>query len=86
LLISMAIDELEFRRVLQLFPIVRSRDYYLDGESSGQSTSRPMGNKEVTKGQDGDRKDRDSHPVGKHADAFWNKLKSAAEKKQVNKG
>ncbi|KAL3530040.1 hypothetical protein ACH5RR_009362 [Cinchona calisaya] len=76
----MAIDELEFRRILQLFPVVRSRDYYLDVESSGPSTSRSTGDKEATKWQGGDRIDRDSYPTDHH-DAFWDKLKAAAEKK-----
>ncbi|XP_071929434.1 uncharacterized protein [Coffea arabica] len=72
-------DEFEFRRILELFPIVRPRDYCLDVESSGQSTSRSKGNKKVTKLLDGDGKDQYS-PLQSH-DSFWDKLKSAAEKK-----
>ncbi|KAA8544632.1 hypothetical protein F0562_022644 [Nyssa sinensis] len=76
-------DELEFRRLLDLFPIVRSRDYLADSESSRQSTSHSEQN-EVKEWQDawneGNRKEIEIQGMDQH-DAFWEKLKLAAEKK-----
>ncbi|KAL9263806.1 hypothetical protein AKJ16_DCAP03847 [Drosera capensis] len=71
-------DEDEFQRLLSLFPIVRSRDYKADAESSGQSSLRTS-NVELKELQNS------SGTVDKNesetADAFWGKLKLAAEKK-----
>lgn len=72
-------DELEFHRILTLFPVVRSRDYHAESESSRQSTSQTKQNVEVKELQDawiaGDTKGIDIQ------DAFWEKLKLAAKKK-----
>ncbi|KAI5667754.1 hypothetical protein M9H77_17607 [Catharanthus roseus] len=78
----MPIDEFEFRRILNLFPVVRSGDVYLDTESSSQSTSSSKVNE--YEGQDRlnnvDRKYADSQGSDR-GDAFWAKLKSLVEKK-----
>ncbi|XP_021901758.1 uncharacterized protein LOC110817500 [Carica papaya] len=75
-------DEQEFRRLLELFPVVRSRDYCVESDSQRQSTSRSKQNEEMKEWQDawsdGDKKEvikEDLH------DAFWEKLKAAAEGK-----
>ncbi|XP_051134282.1 uncharacterized protein LOC127253647 [Andrographis paniculata] len=66
-------DEREFQKVLELFPVVRSRDYHAELDPSRPSTQSGQSS-EVKEWQDGwnteDRKE-----------AFWGKLKSAAEKK-----
>ncbi|CAN7005404.1 unnamed protein product [Brassica rapa subsp. trilocularis] len=77
-----AMDEQEFRSCLQLFPVVRSRDYRagLDSSSSKQSTSHSVVEREeVSEWHDApsvvepeDLKDQAT---------FWDKLKAAAEKK-----
>ncbi|XP_015578988.1 uncharacterized protein LOC107261793 [Ricinus communis] len=75
-------DEEEFRRRLNLFPVVRPRDYHIDLDPSRQSTSRPPLD-EAKKWQDAweeeppewGKKEIDNH------DAFWEKLKAAAERK-----
>ncbi|KAI4308221.1 hypothetical protein L6164_031319 [Bauhinia variegata] len=76
-------DKTEFRRLLELFPVVRSRDYYEDPGSSRQSTSRSAQD-EVREWQDAwderDRKEFEKQGVDQH-DAFWRKLKSVAERK-----
>ncbi|KAF2291877.1 hypothetical protein GH714_035965 [Hevea brasiliensis] len=40
-------DEEEFRRLLDLFPVVRPRDYHIDLDPSGQSTTRPTQDDDV---------------------------------------
>uniref|UniRef100_A0A175YGM7 Uncharacterized protein n=1 Tax=Daucus carota subsp. sativus TaxID=79200 RepID=A0A175YGM7_DAUCS len=42
----------EFRQILELFPIVRSRNYRADSESSTQATSRSIQNEQVDDWQD----------------------------------
>ncbi|XP_022863449.1 uncharacterized protein LOC111383567 isoform X1 [Olea europaea var. sylvestris] len=65
-------DESEFRRCLQLFPVVRSRDYHMDLDGSRQSTSLSAQTEvEWEDAWDGDN-DRE---------AFWDKLKLAATEK-----
>ncbi|KAM7497105.1 hypothetical protein LguiA_021519 [Lonicera macranthoides] len=77
-------DEQEFRRILDLFPIVRSPHYHADSESSGQSTSQSGRNVELKEWQDawgeGDKRDIQIEGIDEH-DAFWKKLKLVAEKK-----
>ncbi|KAJ8551328.1 hypothetical protein K7X08_000698 [Anisodus acutangulus] len=64
-------DEQEFRHLLELFPAVRSRDYYLELDASSQSTSQSKQKEEVKQSPDSQSK----------GEAFWGKLKAAAEKK-----
>ncbi|CAF1697175.1 unnamed protein product [Brassica napus] len=81
-----AMDEQEFRSRLQLYPVVRSRDYRadLDSSSSKQSTSLSVVEREeVSEWHDApsvvepeDLKDRKTNQ-----DTFWDQLKAAAEKK-----
>ncbi|XP_015873556.3 uncharacterized protein LOC107410622 [Ziziphus jujuba] len=77
-------DEDEFRRLLDLFPTVRSPDFYGESESSSQSPSTAAQKKELKEWQDAwndrDHKEVESRELDHH-DAFWEKLKSAAEKK-----
>ncbi|KAK9274339.1 hypothetical protein L1049_019153 [Liquidambar formosana] len=106
-------DEHEFRRVLDLFPIIRSRDYHADSELSRQSTSQSAQHNSVilllctfllyspysaltqciliynlfTKLKDwqaawdeGDKKESEIQGIDLQ-DAFWEKLKVAAERK-----
>ncbi|XP_021664631.2 uncharacterized protein LOC110653347 isoform X2 [Hevea brasiliensis] len=79
-------DEEEFRRLLDLFPVVRPRDYHIDLDPSRQSTTRPTQDDDVKKWQDaweeqeGDQKETSNQTIDLH-DAFWEKLKLAAEKK-----
>ncbi|XP_022863450.1 uncharacterized protein LOC111383567 isoform X2 [Olea europaea var. sylvestris] len=69
-------DESEFRRCLQLFPVVRSRDYHMDLDGSRQSTSLSAQTEvEWEDAWDGDN-DRE---------AFWDKLKLAATEKLKQK-
>ncbi|XP_055834653.1 uncharacterized protein LOC129903176 [Solanum dulcamara] len=77
-------DEQEFRRLLELFPAVRSPDYYLDLDASSQSTSQSKQKEEVKQLQDGQNKggvvESNTRAMG-HGEAFWAKLKATAEKK-----
>ncbi|XP_020532936.1 uncharacterized protein LOC105628964 isoform X2 [Jatropha curcas] len=79
-------DEEEFRRLLDLFPVVRSRDYHYDSDPSRQSTSRPPQNAAVKKWEDeweekeGDKKEISNQDNDLH-DAFWEKLMLAVERK-----
>ncbi|XP_031274822.1 uncharacterized protein LOC116133251 isoform X1 [Pistacia vera] len=72
-------DEMEFRRLLDLFPVVRSRDYQAELDSSRQSTSLSAQDEKVNEWEDAwneeDKKQMDSQ------DAFWQKLKLAAGRK-----
>ncbi|XP_021676954.2 uncharacterized protein LOC110662318 isoform X2 [Hevea brasiliensis] len=79
-------DEEEFRRLLDLFPVVRPRDYHIDFDLSRQSTSRSLQD-EAAKNwldsweeQEGDEKETSNQAIDLH-DAFWEKLKLAAERK-----
>ncbi|KAK3125847.1 hypothetical protein QOZ80_7BG0610460 [Eleusine coracana subsp. coracana] len=65
-------DEQEFRRMLDLFPVVRSRDYCADPGTSGRGTSQQARALEPTKGN------KDSSGA---EDIFMQKLRLAAEKK-----
>ncbi|KAL2507083.1 hypothetical protein Fot_31011 [Forsythia ovata] len=64
-------DESEFRRCLELFPVVRSRDYHMDLDSSRQSTSGSAKTEEW----------QDTQDTGDKREAFWGKLKLAATQK-----
>ncbi|XP_010271888.1 PREDICTED: uncharacterized protein LOC104607841 isoform X2 [Nelumbo nucifera] len=77
-------EEHEFRRLLDLFPIVRSRDYQADSKLSKQSTSRSARN-EVIDWQNAwneeDKKEGETQGIDWGADSFWEKLRSAAVEK-----
>ncbi|XP_041998164.1 uncharacterized protein LOC121748021 [Salvia splendens] len=66
-------DENEFRQLLELFPIVRSTDYCAASEFSSQ-LSGPAPSQELKERQDGCSTEDNN-------EAFWGKLKAAAEKK-----
>ncbi|CAN6176396.1 unnamed protein product, partial [Urochloa humidicola] len=66
-------DEKEFRRMLELFPVVRSRDYCAEPGTSSRGTKQPLRIQEATKSNK-----KDSSGV---EDLFMQKLKMAAEKK-----
>ncbi|KAK6272527.1 hypothetical protein POUND7_009610 [Theobroma cacao] len=77
-------DEQEFRRLLNLFPVVRPRDYHAELDSLRQSTSCSASNKALKDWQDawndGERKEMENQEIDLH-DKFWQKLKLAAERK-----
>ncbi|XXG52872.1 hypothetical protein AAC387_Pa03g1075 [Persea americana] len=75
-------DEDEFKRLLDLFPVVRSRDYQADFKSSKGSTSHSEKN-EVTEWQDawGEADEKETEIQVNPQDLFWEKLRLAAEKK-----
>ncbi|BBN68215.1 hypothetical protein Prudu_336S000100 [Prunus dulcis] len=79
-------DEAEFRRLLDLFPIVRSRGYHAELEQSKESTSKSAQYEEVKEWQDawdeGDKKEVEKQGLDQHG-AFWEKLKLVAERKAV---
>ncbi|CAL5061367.1 unnamed protein product [Urochloa decumbens] len=69
-------DEKEFRRTLELFPVVRSRDYCAEPGTSSRGTKQPLRVQEATKSN---KKDSSSAE-----DLFMQKLKMAAEKKYID--
>ncbi|KAF7815580.1 uncharacterized protein G2W53_029549 [Senna tora] len=75
-------DESEFRRVLQLFPVVRSRDYCVRLSLSLLFSS-CLGFIVLWEWQDAwDDKDREIEIQGaEQHDAVWSKIKSVAERK-----
>ncbi|KAK8502541.1 hypothetical protein V6N13_095594 [Hibiscus sabdariffa] len=76
-------DEQEFRRLLDLFPVVRSRDYHAESASSRQAASCSASNaiKDWEDSwHDGERKETENQGTDMH-DKFWQKLKLTAEKK-----
>uniref|UniRef100_A0A2P2J752 Uncharacterized protein MANES_01G177900 n=1 Tax=Rhizophora mucronata TaxID=61149 RepID=A0A2P2J752_RHIMU len=78
-------DEEEFQRLLDLFPIVRPRDYHIGTEPARQSSCRKLRrNEALKKWQDaaevGHEEEAENQAVDPN-DAFWKKLKLAAEKK-----
>ncbi|EOY32998.1 Uncharacterized protein TCM_041006 isoform 2, partial [Theobroma cacao] len=81
---SSKMDEQEFRRLLNLFPVVRPRDYHAELDSLRQSTSCSASNKALKDWQDawndGERKEMENQEIDLH-DKFWQKLKLAAERK-----
>ncbi|CAN6219695.1 unnamed protein product, partial [Urochloa humidicola] len=66
-------DEKEFRRMLELFPVVRSRDYCAEPGTSSKGMKQPLRIQEATKSNK-----KDSSGV---EDLFMQKLKMAAEEK-----
>ncbi|XP_077218126.1 octanoyltransferase [Tasmannia lanceolata] len=76
-------EEHEFRQLLDLFPIVRSRNYRVDSELSRESTSHSTLD-EVTDWQNAwgevDRKEGKFQGID-NEDPFWEKLRSTAERK-----
>ncbi|KAH7667287.1 hypothetical protein IHE45_12G048800 [Dioscorea alata] len=74
-------DEQEFNRLLDLFPVVRTRSYRAGSESVPESTSHSS-QSEVTDFKDA-RNGMDNDSVGgtPGGDAFWQKLRSAATAK-----
>ncbi|GMY15991.1 hypothetical protein FCV25MIE_11230 [Fagus crenata] len=78
-------DEFEFRRILEQFPIIRSPAYHAESEASRESSSKSVQNEAVMKDwqnawDEGDQKEVEIQGISHH-DAFWGKLKSAAEMK-----
>ncbi|OMO77948.1 hypothetical protein COLO4_24933 [Corchorus olitorius] len=77
-------DEREFERLLELFPVVRPRDYNAELDSSIQSTSSSASKKVLEDRQDasnnGERKELENQGTDQH-DGFWRKLKVTAESK-----
>ncbi|KAJ4848563.1 hypothetical protein Tsubulata_007865 [Turnera subulata] len=79
-------DDQEFRRLLDLFPVVRPRDYHIELDPSKQSTSRsvPEKTQAAKKWKDaceeGDPKPEENKAIDGNV-TFWEKLKSAAERK-----
>ncbi|KAL0648079.1 hypothetical protein Bca4012_046370 [Brassica carinata] len=74
-------DEQEFRSILQLFPVVRSRDHRVDLDSSDskQSTSsQSVVEREVSVSEPKDLKDC---RTDQDTFTFWDKLRAAAAKK-----
>ncbi|KAM5584920.1 hypothetical protein ABKV19_004344 [Rosa sericea] len=72
-------DEAEFRRLLLLFPVVRSRDYHAESEQSRESTSKSAESL-ADAWDEGEKKDVEKETRDEH-DAFWEKLKLVAERK-----
>ncbi|KAI4386206.1 hypothetical protein MLD38_004158 [Melastoma candidum] len=77
-------EEREFKRVLALFPVVRSRDFRADQDSSGQSTSGSLHDDAVQEWHDtwdqGDKNEQSKEGIDQN-DVFWEKLKLAVENK-----
>ncbi|KFK25500.1 hypothetical protein AALP_AA8G122700 [Arabis alpina] len=76
-------DEEEFRSLLDLFPVVRSRDHRDDLDSSRQSTSESVVEREVSVWNDLPSvvESKDLKDWKPDQDTFWDKLKKAAAKK-----
>ncbi|CAN4092502.1 unnamed protein product [Withania somnifera] len=77
-------DELEFKRLLERFPIVRFRDYHIDSDTSKRSTSHSIEQEEErqwkeawSKGHKPETGIQAMHRGG----PFWSKVREAAEKK-----
>ncbi|CAJ1971243.1 unnamed protein product [Sphenostylis stenocarpa] len=78
-----SMDETEFQRLLQLFPVVRCRDYCAHAAVSRRIPPGVAQN-ELKEWQDAwderDNKDSEKQGINQH-DSFWSKLKSEAAKK-----
>ncbi|XP_061372580.1 uncharacterized protein LOC133315051 [Gastrolobium bilobum] len=75
-------DEAEFQRLLELFPVIRSRDYCAEPASSRQLASGSASD-ELKEWQDAwDERDKDleNQGINQH-DSFWSKLKSEVARK-----
>ncbi|WOL00631.1 hypothetical protein Cni_G09344 [Canna indica] len=75
-------DEREFRRLLDLFPVVRSRNYCASSELSVGSASRSA-EEETTEWRNAwnQMDEKDVPTVTENDDPFWEKLRLAAERK-----
>ncbi|XP_057724808.1 uncharacterized protein LOC130940624 isoform X2 [Arachis stenosperma] len=77
-------DKAEFQRLLQLFPVVRSRDYCAEQTSSRRLSGQASGcaKDEHREWQDAwDERDINFENRGNDPHSFWSKLKSEAAKK-----
>ncbi|XP_042402617.1 uncharacterized protein LOC121992365 [Zingiber officinale] len=75
-------DEREFRRILDLFPVVRSRDYCAASDLSAGSTSCSTQDEVMEWKNTWNRMDeKDNSNETESDDAFWQKLRRAAEGK-----
>ncbi|CAN4123181.1 unnamed protein product [Withania somnifera] len=79
-------DELEFRRLLERFPIVRFRDYHIDSDTSKRSTSHSIEKEEERQWKDawskGHKTETGIQAMHRRG-AFWGKVRDAAEKKML---
>ncbi|XP_009336404.2 uncharacterized protein LOC103928992 isoform X1 [Pyrus x bretschneideri] len=76
-------DDDEFRRLLDLFPIVRSRHYHGESEQSRESTSKSPQHEALKGWQDAwdeDKSEVEKQGIGEHCE-FWGKIKLVAERK-----
>ncbi|XP_028944536.1 uncharacterized protein [Malus domestica] len=77
-------DDAEFGRLLDFFPIVRSRDYRAESEQCRESTSKSAQHEEHKEWQDawdeGDKIEVEKQGLEEHGE-FWEKLKLVAERK-----
>ncbi|XP_020237405.1 uncharacterized protein LOC109816719 isoform X2 [Cajanus cajan] len=76
-------DEAEFQRLLQLFPVVRSRDYSEEPVSSSRQLEPGSAQNELKEWQDAwDERDKDfgKQEINENG-LFWSKLKSEAARK-----
>nr|CAD1839953.1 unnamed protein product [Ananas comosus var. bracteatus] len=76
-------EEREFRRLLDLFPVVRSRDYCAESGSTSASTSRPAQNQISERNNAWDESEEKDLKEINSEDKFWQKLRVAAEKRYV---
>ncbi|KAK7856726.1 uncharacterized protein LOC112035802 [Quercus suber] len=71
-------DELEFRKLLDLFPVVRSRDYHAESETSRESTSKSMQNEAVKEWQsawdEGDKKEVENQGTSVHDGMSYHRI------------
>ncbi|XP_010908943.1 uncharacterized protein [Elaeis guineensis] len=75
-------DEREFRRLLDLFPVVRSRNYCADSEPSRGSTSHsPQDEVADWRNARNEMDEKDVSEGTYNEDTFWQKLRLAAERK-----
>ncbi|KAG0475424.1 hypothetical protein HPP92_015110 [Vanilla planifolia] len=76
-------EEREFRRLLDLFPVVRSRDYCFQDEAERTSSSQSAQDNMADWQRGWAEMDKidELKENGNEADAFWSKLRSAAERK-----
>ncbi|KAK4380323.1 hypothetical protein RND71_002185 [Anisodus tanguticus] len=80
-------DELEFRRLLERFPVVRFRDYHIDSDTSKISTSHSIEKEEERQWKETWSKGH--KPVSgiqamHRGGPFWGKVREAAEKKAMD--
>ncbi|XP_043703494.1 uncharacterized protein LOC122653652 isoform X1 [Telopea speciosissima] len=77
-------DDQEFRRILDVFPIVRSRDYCADSELPRHQSASHSARDELTEWQNAwseeDKKGTEIQGIDTE-EPFWEKLKLAAERK-----